>query len=612
MADAAGLPNANPPKKLGPATDEERTLLETLQSYKAEAVEARKGGPNGRDDKWSENLDLYWNRYNFGPKAQWQSQAVMPEVPSFVDRFAAALKEALIASPGGGFFDVHDPADEERDMAQAIERMMNVWLSVCGNNQLGHKTGFPAVFEEQVKLGALMATSAIVTWRDDTEYGRVGVETVDPRLVWMDHTGRGLYRMRTIEVDRHELRTMAESRDGQGEPLFNLPEVERLSAGMVEEVTNARRESTGHGQEIHSHRMPIRLDEYVATIIGPDGKIEHDKKLFIVANDQYLVRGPEKNPFWHGHDWLVFSPLVSAPMSVYGRSYMEDFGEVSKTFTELTQLILDATFTSSLKVFALTPGLLLNPQVLDEGLAPNTVFQLEDGVRPQDFFKEVDMGSLAPEAVTVWQALKTELREAAGINEIGLGQFAPKGRTSATEIAETQQSSSALIRSLAQSIETRFLDIILDLVWKTGLQHMNENDEALQAAAGREMYGAIYGARKEIVKRCITFQARGISRLITKARTMRALIQVLQIVGSNELLLQEFLKVVDMNRLVKVLFELSDIDLHMLQASEREKLMRQVATPLQEAAGRPGTGSASDATKREASSVASAIQGLDR
>ena len=182
-------------KLVGPSSENERKIVPILNSYLQEARDARMGGLNPRDAKWEENLDLYWNRYNFANKAAWQAAETLPEVPSFVDRFAAALKEALITGPTG-FYTVDDPADAEGDMTDAIKRMTDVWLSMCGRNQTGTCLGFPSVFEEQVKLGALMACSGVVTWKDDTKYGRVAIETVDPRFVWLDPTYRNLYRNR--------------------------------------------------------------------------------------------------------------------------------------------------------------------------------------------------------------------------------------------------------------------------------------------------------------------------------------------------------------------------------------------------------------------------------
>lgn len=582
MADS--LPPKGTDKEV-PKKYEPTEIVRVLEGYKQEAVQNRQSGPNNRDDKWDENLDLYWNRYDFSEKADWQAKETMPEVPAFVDRFAAALKDALVAAPNG-FYTIDDPADQEQDLGRAIKEMTDVWLSTCGRNQMGTPLGFPTVFEEQTKLGAIMACSSATTWKNDVPKGRVAIETVDPRCVWLDHTYRNLYRIRRIEVDRHELRPMAKQFDKKGDPIFNIEEIDRSVSDMVTREQQRREALTGHGHQVTSDRQPIVIDEYLATIVMPDGEVVAENALCLVADGEYLIRGPETNPFWHKRDWLSYTPLIHTPLSVYGRSYMEDFGSVAKTFTELTNLLLDAVFTSSMKAFAMAPGLLINPEQASEGIHPNKIFLLEEGVRPSDFAEALDLGQLPNEAVAVWNAIKNELREAADINEVGLGQFAPKSRTSATEVASAQQSSSALVRSIAQTVEDRWLSPTLDLVWKTGLQHMRQDDAVLAAAAGEDMFQAIYNNRKELIKRKPTFQANGISALIQKSRMLRSIIQLFQIIGSNEALLGEFMKRVDLGKLINLLFELSDININRLSLTERERLTRQVAEPLNQAAER--------------------------
>lgn len=578
-----------PDAMAGLATDanrkpEDQDIVSTLESYRREADEVRKGGLNPRDSKWEENLKLYWGRYDFSKKAAWQAREVLPEVPAFVDRFAAALKEALVATPDG-FYNVNDPADVENDLSQAIKHMMDMWLETVGTNQTGTPLGFPAVFEEQMKLGALMACSSVVLWKDDVPDGRIAIETVDPRFVWLDHTYRNLYRIRRIEMDRHELFALANAKDSTGKPIFNLEAVSQLVQNVQLTDNSYKEELIGTGQQTTSPRVPIVLDEYLATVLRRDGSVMYDRALCVVANGRFLIRGPEANPFWHEQDWLVFTPLVTTPLSVYGRSYMEDFGAVAQTFNELTNMILDAVFTSAMRAFVMVPEILANPEQVVEGIWPNKIFALEAGYKPEDFAKALELGNLPPEAVTVWQTIKAELREAANINEIGMGQFAPKGRTSAAEVQGTQESSSAMIRSVAQTIETRWLNPTLNLIWKTGLQHATSGDKRLSAAAGPELYTQLYARRRELIKRPMTFHAQGISKLIQKSKTLRALMQALQILASNPLLLQEFLKVADMHRLVELIFELSDIDLSKLQLSQRDMLMRQVVQSFQQAAG---------------------------
>ncbi len=590
---------ANRPKELvGPTEDNSQKIVPILEGYLQEAQDARRGGLNPRDDKWEENLHLYWNRHDFSRKAAWQAKETMPEVPTFVDRFAAALKEALVASPTG-FYTITDPADREGDLTLAIKRMTDVWLSTCGRNQTGTCLSFPAVFEEQAKMGALMACSSVVTWKTDIKYGRVAVETVDPRMIWLDPTYRNLYRVRRTELDKHSLREMALGKDGKGDPLYNLEAVEQMISHIEMEDLRRKEELSGSGQQISSTREPVVLDEYIGTVVDSTGKVLAKDALMVVGNRKFLVRGPEKNPFWHGKDWLVYAPLVTTPLSVYGRSYMEDFGSVAKTFHNLTNLILDAVQTSALRAFAVVPEMLMDPGQLAEGISPNKTFLLEAGMgRPEDFFKALELGQLPPEVVNVWTAMKNELREAADLNEVGLGQFAPKGRTSATEISTAQESSSALIRSIAQTLETRYLNPTLDLVWKTGLQHVQRDDGLLRAACGDEMFTALLSRRKELASRPVTFQAMGISMLIQKNRMLRSLLQLMQIIAQSDPLLQEFLRVTDMSKFMKLLFNLSDIDITKLMASERERLVQGFQNQMQPAmeraagAGQPQPGAA--------------------
>lgn len=599
-----GLPPATPPQTLGDGRDE-RTIVNNLLGYFNEADNARKGGLNNRDDKWEKNLNLYWNRYDWTAKAEWQAKETMPEVSSYVDRFAAALKEAMLTAGPGGFYTVVDPADREGDLTQAVKNMTDTWLSRSGRNQMGQLLSFSSVFEEQVKLGALMAMSSVVTWKEDVPGGRVAIETVDPRFVWLDPTYRNLYRIRRVELDRYDLYEMAKAEDSKGKPLFNLPEIQRLMQGIAAEDQNKREQISGHGQNISTGRAPVVLDEYIATVLDAQGNVIADKGLFVVANKQFLIRGPEANPFWHGSDWLTYTPLITVPLSVYGRSYMEDFASVASTFTELTNMILDAVHAAALKVYVVVPSILRDPGQAAQGLSPGKTFFLEEGFRPDDFATAIDMGTLPPDVMKMWQEMKSELSEAAGMNEIGLGQFAPKGRTSATEVNQTMQSSSAIVRGVAQTIEQRWLAVTLDLTWKTGLQHARANDPILQAAAG-DFYPVLLEQRKDLIKRPITFQANGISTLIRKGTMLKALMGILTTIGSNELLMQEFLKAVSLDKFVKMMFELSDIDITKLQSNNREQLIRSVTEPLNGMInGQAPTGQGG--ARREMQSVANAM-----
>jgi hypothetical protein len=574
-------------------------IVNALVTYKREADLNRKGGLNPRDDKWKQNLDLYWNRYDFSNKADWQSKNVMPEVPSYVDRFAAALKEALISTE---FYTVTDPYDTEQDVTQSIKKMTDVWLTTIGRNQVGTPLDFSTVFEEQMKMGALMACSGVVLWKDDVPGGRVAFETVDPRHVWLDHTYRNLYRIRRTEVDTADIARMVSSTSSKGKPLYDLTEMNRLVGSLAEDRME-QQELAGNGNEVVSERKPVVLDEYIASVVGRDGKLLMDNQVVVLANNEYLIRGPEKNPFTHGRDWLLYTPLMPVPLSPYGRSYMEDFGSVAKIFTDLTNLILDATYTSAMKAYVMVPAMLADPSQMNTGIYPNKIFQLEEGYSAEDFAKALELGSLDQSAVAVWEKIKAELSDAAGMNEIGLGQLPDKTHIAATAVSGAQQSASAILRSVAQTVETRFLDPLLDLTWKTGLQHAKADDRRMQAMVG-DMYGALIANRNELIKRPITFQARGISSMIKKQQQLNSLMSVMQIIAQNENLVAAFMQIVDIEKLLKLLFQLSNVDLSKLTQGQRTQMINAAVQPMQEAAGR---GTATPAAMQQMGGIANAM-----
>lgn len=578
--------NGQPLKISPPADDGE--LLRILQGYLFEAKNAREGGMNPRDLKWQQNIDLYWNRYDFSKKAAWQAKEVMPEVPMYVDRFAAAMKDALDSGP---FYTIIDPFDQEDDLADAIKRIMDVWLTQVGRNQLNTPLNFSSVFEEQMKMGALMAAASVVVWKDDVAGGRVAIENMDPRFIWLDPTYRGLYRIRRTEIDKHELVNMARMTDNHGKPIFDTQKINELMTNIVALDLARRQQLSGQTLQITSTRTVITLDEYMATVVAADGRVLADNQLIVVANEQFIIRGPEDNPYWHGRDWMTYAPLVTAPLSVYGRSYMEDFGSVAKTFTELTNLILDAVHATSMKAHVIVPSMLLDPTQANTGVHPGKTFMLDDGFDPKSFAAALDMGTLDSGGVQIWQAMKTELSQASGINEIGLGQFAPNSRTSATEVNSTMQNSSALVRSVAQTAESRIVNPLLDLVWKTGLQHVSKKDSRFANAAGLPLWGALMSRRKELIKSPITFQANGISAVIQKGQMLQAVMQLMQVIGQNQQLMAAFMQKIDINKLLALLFRLSNVDITQMEPSAREQLMQNAVGPLQQAqqnAGPPG------------------------
>lgn len=561
----------------------EQDVINVLDGYTTEAENARKGGTNPRDTVWDGNWDRYWGRYDTSGKAAWQSKHVMPEVPVFVDRWAAAMREAL--DRAGQWFTVQDAAGKSSAMTVHIAKALTVILSRCARTPDGQVADFSSIFEDQMKLGAMMACCSAVTWEDDIDApgGWVRVATVDPREVWYDPKGRGLYRRRKYEIDKYELLNIAREADANGEAIYDIDVIlELIAEEDLDERQNRERSSgSGEGSGSGTNRTPVTIEEWLCTLIMPDGSVIAQNALIVVANGKHMIRGPEENPFDHKRDWIVFTPMISVPLSIYGRTYMEDWRDVADAFIELTNLILDGTYTSTMKAFVANPDLLDDPTQLEEGISPNKIFQVSEDIdNLKRFIAEIDLGTLPAEAFRVWSSLKEELKEGAKLSEIALGQLAPNSRTTATEINTVNQSGSAIIRSMARTIETRYVEPTLDRVWKTALQHMDFLEIA--DIIGVEVAQMFNERREEFLDSSFQIRVRGISGIVDRQQKLQNLLSALSVIGQNEILAKQLFSELSPARVVDQLFALFDIDKDELILTERERMIQQL-TQQQEA-----------------------------
>ena len=97
-------------------------IITILRGYFLEAENARKHSRGHRDRIWEDNIDLYWNRFDFSEKQEWQATEVLPEAPQFVNRFAASMRSALTRD--GEFFTVRHPGDSSGNLSDVIKKVI--------------------------------------------------------------------------------------------------------------------------------------------------------------------------------------------------------------------------------------------------------------------------------------------------------------------------------------------------------------------------------------------------------------------------------------------------------------------------------------------------------
>lgn len=560
-------------------------LLDLSRGYFNEADSHRRSGTEPRDDTWDANWDAYWSRYDWSDKAEWQAREMLPEVQNFVERFAASLRQALLQNPD--WFEIDDPTGRNEMIAEQAEKLVRFFLDRASTNVTGQPVGFSHVFAQMVKSGCMMKCDIAVTW--DAADQRVRIDPVDSREVYHDPSLRGLYRIRQHEVDWHQLLAMA----ANAPDLYNAEALDRLAQVTTSSEDSERREdrrrSSGSGEEIQStRRRTIVIQEFLGKILDENGNplFGGQTMLWVVANDQEVIRGPEPNPFWHANDWILSAPLVTVPFSAYGRSYVEGFRQLWSTFVELTNLILDATFTNSMNAFMAWPDALEDPNQLNDGVHPNKTFLASDETAPgTEFIRAVQLGRLPTEAVTVWTALKNELREGASQSEIALGQLADKSEVTATEVAASSQGTRGLVFSIARDIDDQILSPMIEMVWSTALQHLDPSDPTLVAELGTDLAQALAIRRQEYRALRFRFKAKAITGAIERAQRVRNLLGALNVIGSNELLLREYVTKFSVGKTLDMILRDMGVDTEQLVPDQQELLMRQLQAALGQAGG---------------------------
>lgn len=551
------MTSPSPPDTI--TTDDHDVLNRVLDFYRA-AKEARESGLGRRDDTWNRNSDSYWGRSsNEDQKADWQANVRLPKTANFVERFAASQKLALAqADPP---FTMRDAKDSTGALLPEIERTLQTFLARCGENDTGQPIAFPGIYGEIAKSGALKMMAATVTWRD----GRLRIDPVDPGEVFLDPTRRRMYRIRRYEIDWHRLEAMKDETDSDGEPIWNLEALEQLQSQELEETKDDSERLAGHEKRANeSGRKPIVLLEFLGHLTGRDGKPIGEgrgKQLIVVANDKFVIRGPEPNPFDHGQDWLVVHGVIGVPFSVYARAYVELFEGVAEAFQDLMNVLLDGAAAAAANAYEWDPDFYEHPDEIAKGIHGGKMMQRsreavpgERGVMP------FETGKVDPGAIAALQALSQELREAASQSELRVGQLA-SGETTATEILDARQGSEVLDSSITMDIEDRFLSVIYYLSWMTIVQNLTDNqdeegaqtDEEILAELPPETVAMLIERREEFLNRRIRFTVRGLSGVLERRKRSRALLSALQIIGSNEILAAEFAKRYSIGRALETL-----------------------------------------------------------
>jgi len=114
------------------------------------------------------------------------------------------------------------------------------------------------------------------------------------------------------------------------------------------------------------------------------------------------------------------------------------------------------------------------------------------------------------------------------------------------------------------------------------LQHMDFTDERLAAELGVETVAMLHARKEDFSERRIKFRVRALSGLVDRQVTLQGILGMLQTFAQSDTLMENFLAKHDVGKLTDKLMELFGVNGLDFKITERERMLNQVMTSLQQ------------------------------
>jgi hypothetical protein len=397
--------------------------------------------------------------------------------------------------------------------------------------------------------------------RNEKQTWRLCVDLVDVKNYYPDPTGRGLFEIHRVERDIWEVWEKAE----QG--IYDMNAVKELMNDTPMPKEDKRKEAhRGQNESGNpSFRKRCYLDEYWGTILDKDGKVQMKNAIFTVANDKYIIRRPEPNPYWHGMSIFVALPLVRVPHSVWHKALYDSASALNLAINEIFNLILDGGIAAVWGIGQLRTDYLADSRQVSGGIPQGVTLAVTNNlpVGAKVYEKTTD-STIPPEAMQVFEALNREFTQAALTNEIKLGSLPPR-QVLATEIAQADQSQAVTLDAIIANMERNGINHIILLSWLTILQHIKQMDpEEVSALIGKGPAQMLLAFEDAEIFAALAptahFRVFGLSALLSRVRDFQKTVALMQSVMGNPFLAQAFIQKYSGDRILNMMMKQLNIN----------------------------------------------------
>lgn len=563
---------ARAPKKVEELKSDDGDRISVINAINAFYTEARDAKMD-RTWKNRQNRDVYLGRQDFSGKMEGQSTEFLPKVPVAVEQMVYFFKKALVDF--GDWFSVDVDSNISGIITgHEIAAVLKVFLAnlYSGNNILENietkiADGTKLALLESLMIfkvhGCMMPTRRFVAepgdmelTKDNTprysknmkieedEEWRLRIDLIPFEDYYPDPTGNGLYEIHDVERDLHEVIAKAD------EGMYDKAEVNKLIDMDYSKPMDEARQPEAMNQPQTgkpSFRKRVHIREFWGTLLNPDGTVAHRNVVAAVANNNYLIRPPEPNPFWHQQSPFVAGPLVRVPFSVWHKALYDDASSLNLAINELFNLMLDGGIAAVWGTRQVRLDDLEDPSQVSGGIPQGTTLAVKSTLPAgSKVVEQVTEGNVPQDAMAMFQFLNSEFTQAVLTTEIKMGQI-PKKEVRATEVVEASQSQAVTLDGIAADMEANIIDKLLEKAWYTILQNADnfpadvltgwmDKRTALQImnASPAERFALFAGMAK--------FRSYGLSATLSRARDFQKMMAIQQAIQQNPWLLQEAMR----------------------------------------------------------------------
>ena len=578
-------------------TPEDR-IVRVVRAYKHEAEQAKKS----RMQRNRQNLDAYFSEQDWSYKQKGQSREFLPKTASAVNQFTEFIKRAMVDF--GDWFTMEIP-EIPGVRAEDLRRFFRCQLDSLSYGQ--HESlDFATLMADAVKMAcleSLMVFKIHGTTRTTTKYTvergltlvetpmgllpqmredlvqkpvsewRLQIDLVSPSDYYPDPTGRMLYEIHEVERDLTDVQALSQGDD----PIYDPDVVAQIEVDYAQHHEDRRRD-VHRGQDEApppGFRKRVVLSEFWGGVVGEDGRMQEANILSTIANDKYVIRPPEPNPYWHGQSPFVSCPLIRVPLSVWHKALMDDGVQLNLSLNELYNLMLDGGISAVWGNKQLRKDWLDDPRQIEGGIQPGmTLFVKEEVPAGAKVLEQVVSGQVPAESLSLFNLTDQEFNVTSLTNDLKMGVLPPHD-VKATAIVEAQQSQAGMIDGIVRDVEDRGIEPVLRKAWLTLLQQFDQFT-AQDVVQTMGMQAAMVLARMSPAQRFVTFaqgctfKVNGLSAVLARVRDFQKLLALLQVVQANPLLLQRFAQKYSVDKLLERLFKTLNIDPASIEANEEE------------------------------------------